>query len=189
MTTFPDGTHILLGAVPPIELHQLSNVFLPVDGMEHLDHLWRGYRRVKGPKYRPPGVDTHITAEFVDPNVEDHTYNLSDDTYMAVVVSDTDGPITFAPGIRILAGAVNVAELFKFNTNVFLPVGETDYRGYTWERICLTKTFHFQGNDVTVDFATPGVPSKTYPADGLTNLMMAVWETGQVIAGLVQGQS
>jgi hypothetical protein len=187
MTNFPEGTHILLGAVPPIELHQLSNVFLPVDGMEHLDHLWRGYRRVKGVAPTGPGLDTHITAQFVDPNVDDHPYNLSNDTYMAVVVSDTGGPISFAPGIRILAGAVTIADILKFNMNVFLPMGNTEYRGHTWEKIALTKTFHLQGSDVTVEFATPDVPPKTYSTDTLTNAMLAVWETGQVIAGLAKG--
>lgn len=187
MTNFPEGTHILLAAVPPIELRQLRDVFLPVDGMDYLGHLWRGYRRVKGPAPTSPGVDTHITAQFVDPNVEDHTYNLSDNTYLAVVVSDTDGPTTFAPGTRLLAGAMNAAEIFKLDTNVLIPVGKAEYLGYTWEKICLTKTFHLKGDELTVDFATPGVESKTYPAGEPINVMMALWETGQVTADLIQG--
>lgn len=189
MTTFPDGTHILYAEVPPIELRQLSNVFLPRDGLNHLEHPWRGYRRVKGVKYRAPGVDTHIDIEFSDVNVDDETYNLSHDLPMAVVVSDKGDAITYPPGIRLLANSAQVTEFFKWDMNVFLPVGGVDHAGYTWQKLALTKTFHIKNDQVIIDFSTPGIESKTYAPDELTHVMMAVWETDQVIGGLIQGQS
>lgn len=187
-TAIPQGTHILLGAVSPNELYQLKNVFMPVDGMQHLDHLWNGYRRVKAAGLPSPGLHTHLTVQFVDPNVEDRQYNISNDTYMAVVVSDTGAPISFAPGIRILAGALTAAEIIRLDTNVFLPVGTVERDGTKWEKIALTERFHIEGNQITFDFATPDVKSLTFRPDQLSNVMLVVWETGQVIAGLIQQQ-
>lgn len=188
MTAFPNGTHILFQSVPPLEPLQKSNAFLPVGDLDHAGFTWERFRRIKGPKYRPPGVDTHITVEFADSSAEDRTFNLSEDTDIAVVLSDAGDEVTFAPGFGLLRGQLTLSQLFQFGTAVFVPVGQVDYLESKWEKFALTKTFHLDGENSSVDFENPALESTALPSDRPIPLFSAVWETGQVIAGLLQGE-
>jgi hypothetical protein len=148
---------------------------------------------MKGPAYRPPGVDTHIQIEFVDPDVPDATYNLSHATAMAVAVTESTEPITYAPGIYVLADTMRAGELAQLNTNVFLPVDDVEYLDYTWRRFRLSKTFTLQTKNgvdtLTVEFADPGIAAKSTPVSELTHVMMAAWPTGKILGALLEEQS
>ncbi|WP_155945972.1 hypothetical protein [Mycobacterium simiae] len=187
MTDFPTGTYMLHARIPNIELLRLQNEFLKVDDMEHLGHSWTRYRRAKGPTYRPPGVDTHTTIEFVDPDVPDTTFKLSDEAAVAVAVAENGDSVTFAPGIYVLAGEMPVSALPALGTNVFLPVDEVDYLGYVWRRFRLTKKFALAGgaDTLTVEFAGGGQAAISYPAGQSTQVLMAAWPTGKVLGELL----
>jgi len=189
MTDFPIGTYMLHAQIPNIELLGLQNEFLKVDDMEHLGRSWMRYRRATGPTYRPPGLDTHTTIEFVDPDVPNTTVELRHKTTMAMAMTDNSQPIRFAPGIYVLAGEMRAGDLIPMRTNVFLPVDEVDYLNYSWRRFRLTKTFKLHSPDgvdtLTVEFADPGVEAHSYPGSQQTHVLMAAWPTGKILGGLM----
>lgn len=192
MPSFPMDTHILHAQIPTGDILQLvrdTNVFLPVDNVEQLDRNWSRYRRISTIPVTA-GVDRFIHVDFHDVDGPPGSYNLSDHTSVALVQTDLNGPVAFAPGVVVLAAEVRAGEILRLDTNVFVPVDEIEYRDHQWSRFRLSETFHLQSangvDTFTVDFADSGVESKSYPAIEPLSVMMATWPTGKVLGGLMQ---
>ncbi len=187
MTNFPYGTHILFAAVPPNAPLRQPTAFVPVDDLDHAGHQWERFRRIKGPQYRPPGVDTHLAFEFADSSTEPRTYNLSHETPVAIVLSNVGGQVTFTSGTILMRAALSVRDLIRLGTGVFLPVVQAEYLGHTWEKYSLATVFHDASDGFTAEFEDPAIGSRPYPTNEPIPLFSAGWETGEVLAKLLGG--
>lgn len=188
MASFPEETYLLDAMVPPVELRGLTNALLKVDTMGHLDHEWDRLRRVGGHVPTGPGVDSYIHIEFVDPDVENVSINLSNDVAVTLVRPNNGNSVSYAPGVYVLAADLTIAQIIRLDTRVFFPVDEVSEHGITWQRSRLFSAFnvHSEGgtDTFTIKFADPSV------ADIVVNdvsapipVKMAAWPTGKLLAG------
>lgn len=165
MTDFPYGTYILFAAVPPNAPLRQPTAFVPVDDLDHAGHQWERFRRIKGPQYRPPGLDTHVTFDFAESSTAPRTYNLSHVTPVAIVQSNAGDEVTFKSGTILMRAALLARDLIRLGTGVFLSVGQAEYLGYTWEKFSLATVFHSASDGFTAEFENPAIGSRAYPTD------------------------
>ena len=187
---FPAGMYFVHTTTLPTTLLGVldtTNVFLPVDEMEHLDMTWRPFRLAKGRVPKDLGLQTNVEIEFVDPDVQNKVYqfNALSETAVEVLKGEGSNQQLNLVGGYMLAATMPVSAVIGLRTKVWLPVDEDQVKAgqvdHTWTRYLLLETLNLKRADdvdaVVVKF-TDG-SEKTYDAAEQVEVFMFAWPTGR----------